>query len=98
LLSSTWETAQLTYRIHRSIQPGAVVFALSGVLDTELAARLEALIASEADGGIVLDLNDVTLVDRAAVRFLAGVEAAGTEIVNCPEYVRIWIAAENDSP
>ena len=33
----------------------------------------------------------------AAVRFLAGVEAAGTEIVNCPEYLRIWIAAENDS-
>ena len=86
----------MTYRIHRSIQPGAVVFALSGVLDSELAARLEALIASEADGGIVLDLKDVTLVDRAAVRFLA-VEAAGTEIVNCPEYVRIWIAAENDS-
>jgi hypothetical protein len=36
------------------MQPGAVVFALSGVLDTELAAQLEALIASEADGGIVL--------------------------------------------
>jgi len=48
LLSSAWETTQLTYRIHRSIQPGAVVFALSGVLDSELAARLEALIASEA--------------------------------------------------
>ena len=96
LPSSAWETTQLTYRIHRSMQPGAVVFALSGVLDSELAARLEALIASEADGGIVLDLKDVTLVDRAAVRFLA-VEAAGTEIVNCPEYVRIWIAAENDS-
>ena len=31
------------------------------------------------------------------MRFLAGVEAAGTEIVNCPEYLRIWIAAENDS-
>jgi hypothetical protein len=67
------------------------------VLDTELAARLEALIASETDRGIVLDLKEITLVDRAAVRFLAGVEAAGTEIVNCPEYMRTWIAAENDS-
>jgi len=80
------------------MQPGTIVFALSGVLDAELAARLQALIASETDGDIVLDLKEITLVDRAAVRFLAGVEAAGTEIVNCPEYVRIWIAAENDSP
>ena len=87
----------MTYRIHRSIQPGAVVFALSGVLDSELAARLEALIASEADGGIVLDLKDVTLVDRAAVQFLARVEMTGTELVNCPAYVRSWIAAENET-
>ena len=87
----------LTYRIHRSMQPGTIVFALSGVLDTELAVRLQALIASEAHGDIVLDLTEITLVDRAAVRFLAGVEAAGTKIVNCPEYVRTWIAAENDS-
>ena len=96
LLPSGSERTQLTYRIPRSVQAGAIRFVLSGVLDTELAARREALIASEGDGGIVLDLKDVTLVDRAAVRFLA-VEAAGTEIVNCPEYVRIWIAAENDS-
>jgi len=33
----------------------------------------------------VLDLKDVTLVDRAAVRFLAAAEAAGTRILNCPE-------------
>jgi anti-anti-sigma regulatory factor len=73
------------------------VFALSGVLDTDLAARLETLLADEADGRIVLDLKDVTLVDRDAVRFLASVEATETQIVNCPEYVRIWIAAENES-
>ena len=39
---------------------------------------------------------DITLVDRAAVRFLARVEMAGTEIINCPEYVRSWISAEGD--
>ena len=86
----------MTYRIHRSTQPGATVFVLSGVLDTDLAARLETLLASEADGRIVLDLKDVTLVDRAAVRFLAAVEATGKGIVNCPEYLRIWITAENE--
>lgn len=87
----------MTFRIHRSKQPEAIVFALSGVLDADLAARLEPLLASETDGSIVLDLKDVTLVDRIAVRLLAAVEATGTKIVNCPEYVRIWIAAESDS-
>ena len=87
----------MSYRIHHSVQPGANVFALSGVLDTEHATRLEELLSSAAMGRIVLDLKDVTLVDRAAVQFLARVEMAGTELVNCPEYVRSWIAAENES-
>ena len=32
--------------------------------------------------------RDVTLVNREAIGFLAGVEAAGATLVNCPEYVR----------
>ena len=85
----------MTYRIHQSVLAGATVFVLSGVLDTEHAARLQELVATAAAGRIVLDLKDITLVDRGAVRFLARVEA-GTEIVNCPEYVRSWIAAETE--
>jgi anti-anti-sigma regulatory factor len=87
----------MTYRIHHSVLPGANVFALSGVLDGEHATRLEELLSTAAAGRVVLDLKDVTLVDRAAVQFLARVEMAGTELVNCPEYVRSWIAAENES-
>ena len=87
----------MTYRIHHSVQPGANVFVLSGVLDTDHAMRLQELISTTAAGRTVLDLKDVTLVDRAAVQFLARVEIAGTELVNCPEYVRSWIAAENES-
>ena len=88
------ESTHVTYRIHHSVEPGANVFVLSGVLDAEHATRLQELLW-EAAGRIVLDLRDVTLVDRAAVQFLARVERAGTELVNCPEYVRSWIAAEN---
>ena len=59
---------------------------------------MQELLATTVAGRVVLDLKDIiTLVDRAAVRFLARVEMAGTEIVNCPEYVRSWIAAENES-
>jgi anti-anti-sigma regulatory factor len=86
----------VTYRIQHSAQSGANVFILSGVLDTEHAARLQELLTTAA-GRILLDLKDITLVDRAAVQFLARVEMAGTELVNCPEYVRSWIAAEKES-
>jgi ABC-type transporter Mla MlaB component len=86
---------RLTYRIHCSAQPDGTIFVLSGLLDTEHAARLQELLATAPGGRVVLDLKDVTLVDRAAVRFLSRVETAGAEIVNCPEYVRSWIAAED---
>jgi anti-anti-sigma regulatory factor len=86
----------VTYRIHHSVEPGANVFVLSGVLDTEHAARLQELLATVATCRVVLDLKDVTLVDRDAVHFLARVETTGAELVNCPEYVRIWIGAENE--
>ncbi len=72
------------------------MFALSGDMDIEHATRLQEFLATEPNGRVTLDLKDVTLVDRAAVRFLAGAEAAGIRIVNCPEYVRSWIAAETD--
>ena len=65
-------------------------------MDIEHATRLQEFLANEADGRVTLDLKDVSLVDRAAVRFLAEAEAAGIHIVNCPEYVRSWIAAERD--
>jgi len=90
-------TNHVVYRIHQSVQADANVFLLSGVLNTEHAMRLQELLSTAAGGRIVLDLKDVTLVDRAAVQFLARVETAGTELVNCPEYVRSWIAAERES-
>jgi len=87
----------LTFRIYRSSTPDAIVFALSGDIDLEHAARLQELLANETDGRVTLDLKDVTLVDRAAVQFLADVEATGIRIINCPGYVRSWIAAERAS-
>ena len=86
----------MTYRIHRAGTPDRVVFALSGDMDLEHTTRLQEFLASEAEGHITLDLKDVSLVHRAAVRFLAAAEAAGVRIVNCPEYVRSWIEAERD--
>ena len=88
----------MTFRIYRSSTPDAVVFALSGDMDLEHVARLQESLADETDSRrVILDLKDVTLVDRAAVQFLAELETAGVRIVNSPGYVRSWIAAERAS-
>lgn len=63
-------------------------------MDIELVTTLQEFIAKEAPHLITLDLKDVTIADRKAVRFLVGAEATGIRIINCPEYVRNWIAAE----
>ena len=91
------EETGLTFRIHRSATPNAIVFALSGDLDIEHVARLQELLTTETAGRVTFDLKDVTLVDRAAVQFLESADASGIRIVNCPEYVRSWIAAERNS-
>ena len=74
----------------------AVVFALSRELNNEHMESLNELLEGENQRSIRLDLVDVTLVGRKAVEFLARLEAGGIEIINCPEYVRTWIDAENN--
>ena len=84
----------MTFRIERSLSSEAIVFALSGELDNEHMKSLNELLEGETRA-IHLDLGNVTLVRREAVEFLARLEAAGVGIINCPEYVRTWIDAEN---
>ena len=45
---------------------------------------------------IVLDLRDVRLADRDAVKFLRECEADGMKVENCPAYVREWMDREKD--
>jgi hypothetical protein len=81
-------------RIQRSAN-AEVVFTLSGRMDEEDIAPLETLIRSEANGRrIVLDLKDLTLIGRDAVRFLERCEAGDITLKNCAEYVREWITRQ----
>lgn len=74
---------------------GEVVFTLSGRMDAENIAEMKTLFGSEAKGRcIVLDLKDLTLVDRDAVRFLESCEADSIKLKNCPAYIREWITRE----
>ena len=83
-------------RIHRKAN-GDVVFTLSGRIDKEHIAELEALIAAEGkDRRIILDLKDMTLTGQDGIDFLAQCEAAGIALVNCDPYVREWITRQNN--
>ena len=81
-------------KITRAVN-GEVVIKLSGRMDVENIAELETLVRKETDGRrIVLDLKDLTLVDRDAVRFLGSCEADSIKLKNCPAYIREWITRE----
>ena len=83
------------FKIQRSANGKFVVFALSGRIKAARLAELQKLLESEADDhSLVLDLNEVKLVDRDVVSFLASCEAKGVNIANCPAYIREWIERE----
>jgi anti-anti-sigma regulatory factor len=86
-------------QIRRSEDMGLVTFTLSGRIDEEQVAELQKLLEAEAGGNskAVLDLTDVRLVYREAVKFLADCEAGGVELRNCPPYVREWIGKRERS-
>lgn len=82
-------------KILRSTRDGWVVLSVIGRIEEECLAELKRVILGETtDHNLVLDLKDVTLVDQAAIVFLARCEAESTVLENCPAYVRDWIAAE----
>jgi hypothetical protein len=60
------------------------------------AQELEVLRAAveEESGAVAIDLQDVGLIDRDAVRFLAIIEADGGALRNCPAYIREWVNRE----
>ena len=74
---------------------GEVVFTLSGRMNAENVAELKTLFASEGkDRRIVLDLKDLTLVDRDAIRLLESCEQQSIALRNCPAYVREWMTRD----
>jgi hypothetical protein len=81
-------------RIERSVRGGLVVFAVSGRIGVENIAELQRIVDAEAGQRKALNLKDVSLVDRHAVRFLARCETEGTALEHCPIYLREWIVRE----
>lgn len=85
----------MTLRIERSTRQGFTVFTLSGRMEAAQVTELKELFDRDYRN-MILDLQDVRLADRDAVRFLRGCEADGMKLENCPAYVREWIDREKD--
>jgi len=79
-------------KIQRSEDKGCANFAISGRIEEKQVSELKELLAAEPDGvEVTLDLEEVKLVDREAISFLATCEARGIKLKDCPSYIRKWI-------
>jgi hypothetical protein len=83
----------MTLRIERVSAEGRSVIRLIGRLQSECLAEIEAQIEG-AEPRPALDLEEVTLVDIGAVRFLSACEQSGMELLHCAPYIRHWMASE----
>ena len=63
---------------------------ISGHLQEVHINMIDDLLTKETDP-VVLDLEEVTLVDREVVKFLATLDARGVGLRNCPGFIREWM-------
>ena len=85
----------MTCRIDRlSTEKGLVAY-ISGRLAQE---DLEVVrIALDGRRVVAIELGDLELVSRDAVKLLIQAEAQGIELRSCPAYIREWITNERES-
>ena len=67
-----------------------VLLHISGHLQEVHIEMIEELLAKDTDP-VALDLGEVTLADREAVKFLATLDARGVGLRNCPGFIREWM-------
>ena len=87
----------MTFRIETTARGRFTVFGLSGRISTPAIAELQRLFELQTDyHRIVLDLKDVTVIDRDVMRFFLRCEADGVKLENCAPYIREWMEREKD--
>jgi hypothetical protein len=76
----------------RAIGEDLFVLSISGRITEPDVDTLRELMEQEKI--VAIDLEDVLIVDRGAIGLLALRESSGTEIRNCPAYIREWVNRE----
>ena len=87
------KTCRITKEFNQEEQ--AVTLSISGVVTGEALSELEESIheARRAAQRIYIDLSEVTLLDRAAARWLSRRDLKNIIFINCPGYLRRWITS-----
>ena len=81
----------MTCKVVRMIDRDRLVqLFISGHLQEVHINMIDDLLTKETDP-VALDLGEVTLVDREAVKFLATLDARGVALRNCPGFMREWM-------
>jgi hypothetical protein len=87
----------MTFRVETAARGRFTVFILSGRIEKQAIAELRRLFELQTDyRDIVLDLKDVSLVDRDVMHFFVCCEADGVKLENCTPYIREWMEREKD--
>ena len=75
---------------------GEVTLVLAGKCNGGSLGELRRAIdkARRMQQNIVIDMSEVTLVDRPSLQFLAAQAREDVRLVNCPEYIQPWIFRE----
>jgi anti-anti-sigma regulatory factor len=84
----------MTCRIDRLvIGEDLMILRISGRITGENVNMFRAVLEQESSA-VAIDLRDVLLVDREAVKLLAFRESNGAELRNCSPYIREWVTRE----
>jgi len=84
----------MTCKIDRTVSgTSLVILRISGRIRGHDVDMIRAVLEPESSA-VAIDLKQVLLADREAVRFLAACESNGTELRNCPAYIREWVTRE----
>jgi hypothetical protein len=83
----------MTLRIETTSGGRTTTIRLIGRIEAEHLEELHALLRRHRPRAL-LDLDDVTLVDVAVVRFLIACDGEGIELRHCPPYIGEWMARE----
>jgi hypothetical protein len=85
----------VTCRIDRVSTGQGLVLHISGRITRE---DLDVLRTALNDSSVVaVELTELALIERDALKLLAVYEANGIELRHCPAYIREWIRSERDS-
>jgi len=76
----------------------SITLLLNGKFGEDALPELEQSISQARDTNrrVLIDLSEVTLVDRKAVQYFSEQASQNVKLVNCPIYLRRWISQVTD--